>query len=186
MKQLFSKLDCDARSVFYAAGEEGDDITFIEIRANVTEWGWDTIAFVEASRPGAEERARHMVRCLSTHEELCEALDYLLAQTVDMDLKHGIGLTEGEQDARRKALAAIAKTRCAISLPPDPEGKNDERASWASRAVAAFQEATGADNDDALCDLLADLRHWADRQDYDFEAALERSQSHYEAETSGN
>jgi len=28
---------------------------------------------------------------------------------VDMDLKHGIGLSEGEQDARAKALAAVAK-----------------------------------------------------------------------------
>jgi hypothetical protein len=41
--------------------------------------------------------------------ELLEALEYLLEQTVDMDLKHGIGLSEGEQDARANALAAIAK-----------------------------------------------------------------------------
>ena len=32
-------------------------------------------------------------------------LDYLLEQTVDMDLKYGIALSEGEQDARAKALA---------------------------------------------------------------------------------
>jgi hypothetical protein len=41
--------------------------------------------------------------------ELREALDYLLAQTVDQDLKYGIGLTEGEEDARAMALAALAK-----------------------------------------------------------------------------
>jgi hypothetical protein len=41
--------------------------------------------------------------------ELREALDYLLTQTVDQDLKYGIGLTEGEQDARAKALAALAR-----------------------------------------------------------------------------
>jgi hypothetical protein len=40
-------------------------------------------------------------------------LDYLLAQTVDQDLKYGIGLTEGEEDARAKALAAIAKASAA-------------------------------------------------------------------------
>jgi hypothetical protein len=40
---------------------------------------------------------------------LLEALDYLLQQTVDMDLKHGITLSEGEEDARQKALAVIAE-----------------------------------------------------------------------------
>src|SRR6266404_1051342 len=38
--------------------------------------------------------------------KLLEALDYLLAQTVDMDLKHGITLSEGEADARAEALSA--------------------------------------------------------------------------------
>lgn len=41
--------------------------------------------------------------------ELLEALSYLLEQTVDMDLKYGIGLSEGEEDARAKALHVIAK-----------------------------------------------------------------------------
>jgi hypothetical protein len=40
--------------------------------------------------------------------ELVEALHYLLQQTVDMDLKHGITLSEGEEEARAKALSAIA------------------------------------------------------------------------------
>ena len=48
-------------------------------------------------------------RLIAAAPELLEALDYLLEQTVDMDLKYGIGLTEGERDARAKALAAIAK-----------------------------------------------------------------------------
>jgi hypothetical protein len=46
-------------------------------------------------------------RLIAAAPELLEALDYLLAQTVDMDLKYGIGLSEGEQEARAKALAAI-------------------------------------------------------------------------------
>lgn len=41
--------------------------------------------------------------------ELMQALDYLLQQTVDQDLKHGIALTEGEEDARQRALAIIAR-----------------------------------------------------------------------------
>ena len=44
-----------------------------------------------------------------TQPALIEALDYLLEQTVDQDLAHGIGLTEGEKEARVKALAALSK-----------------------------------------------------------------------------
>jgi len=43
--------------------------------------------------------------------ELLSALDYLLEQTVDMYLQHGFDLSEGEADARAKALAVIAKMR---------------------------------------------------------------------------
>lgn len=70
-------------------------------------------------------------------------------------------------------------------LPPDPEGMNDNRAAWAGLAIAAFQAATGTDGEDVLCDLLADLMHWADRHGYDFSAALDRALHHYEEETSG-
>lgn len=69
------------------------------------------------------------------------------------------------------------------NLPPDPEGMNDKRSGWAGRALKAFRRATGADHEEALGDLLADLMHWADRHNFDFEAALFRAQAHYEAET---
>lgn len=67
-------------------------------------------------------------------------------------------------------------------LPPDPEGMNDARASWAAKAIATFQEATGADEADALCDLLADMMHWSDRKKHDFDRAFLRAQDHYHAE----
>ena len=41
--------------------------------------------------------------------QMKDSLDYLLEQTVDQDLKYGIGLTEGEEDARANALAVIAE-----------------------------------------------------------------------------
>jgi hypothetical protein len=72
------------------------------------------------------------------------------------------------------------------ALPPDPEGMNEARLGWAAQAVRAFQEATGADDEDALSDLLADLMHWADRNKYDFDAALLRARDHYHAETLGD
>jgi len=69
--------------------------------------------------------------------------------------------------------------------PPDPENKNEYRAKWAQAALRAFQKATGADAQDAVCDLLCDLMHLSDRSEFGFEAALGRARKHYEAETEG-
>jgi hypothetical protein len=63
---------------------------------------------------------------------------------------------------------------------------NDSRARWAGAAVSVFMKETGTDQEDAMADLLADLMHWADRNQYDFDAALERARLHYHAETGGD
>jgi hypothetical protein len=70
---------------------------------------WDEPDSVEAEH--AEADAKLIVHRLNCHDRLVEALDYLLEQTVDQDLKYGIGLSEGEEDARAKALAIIAEAR---------------------------------------------------------------------------
>jgi thioesterase domain-containing protein len=44
---------------------------------------------------------------------------------------------------------------------------NDDRANWAQTAVSAFQAATGADNEDAIADLIANLCHLATRYGQD-------------------
>lgn len=77
----------------------------------------------------------------------------------------------------------LKEFRTKPDLPPDPDGMNDRRAAWAGRAIAAFREATGTDEEDALGDLLADLIHWSDRSNFDFELALDRARGHYAAET---
>ena len=82
---------------------------------------------------------------------------------------------------RLRALRAEAWR--ARQLPPDPEGMNDRRAEWAGRAIASFCSATGTDEEDAACDLLADLMHWCDRNGEDFGHELARARDHYEAET---
>ena len=71
------------------------------------------------------------------------------------------------------------------TLPPDPEGRNDERAEWAALALGTFMDRTGADPEDAITDLLCDLAHYCDRNDLDFEAELHRAAMHYTEETDG-
>lgn len=68
-------------------------------------------------------------------------------------------------------------------LSADPEGMNDRRSAWADAAIRTFQSVTGANEDDALGDLLTDLMHWSDRNQFDFNIALDRARWHYEAET---
>lgn len=68
-------------------------------------------------------------------------------------------------------------------LPPDPEGMNEKRSSWAQDALDRFMRVTGTDREDVLTDLLGDLLHWCDRNGVDFDNELRKGRSHYEAET---
>lgn len=75
-----------------------------------------------------------------------------------------------------------------MSLPADPEELNDARAMWAEVALRAFTDETGLDIeadgwDTAICDLIADLRHLADRHDVTWCAVLDRADNHYSEET---
>lgn len=86
---------------------------------------------------------------------------------------------------RTEALRAAVNAHRRAKLPPDPEGMNDDRAEWAACALRHFQCTTGSDYEDALGDLLCDLMHWCDRNNFDFELALFRARGHYRAETAG-
>jgi hypothetical protein len=73
------------------------------------------------------------------------------------------------------------------TLPPDPENMNDNRKEFAEQAIQAFIAATRSDREDALCDLLCDLMHWADREpETDFDHQLDRARNHYAEETMGS
>ena len=80
----------------------------------------------------------------------------------------------------------LKEFRSPPALPPDPEGMNDRRAEWAGRAIASFRSATGADEEDAVCDFLSDLMHWCDRHNQDFGHELEKARHYYDAETLGD
>jgi hypothetical protein len=58
MNYSSSPWDADGLTTFYATPHETDVVLFIEIRANVTDAGWDTVAFVEATWPNAKAHAR--------------------------------------------------------------------------------------------------------------------------------
>ncbi|MGA8758155.1 MAG: hypothetical protein WB611_17840 [Stellaceae bacterium] len=76
-----------------------------------------------------------------------------------------------------------ASKKKAKRLPSDPEKMNASRAKWAGTALRQFQCVAGTDDEDALGDLLCDLMHWSDRNNYDFDLALARAQGNYEEET---
>lgn len=89
-----------------------------------------------------------------------------------------------------QARAAIAKATGEPATPrrerpPDPEQMNGDRAEWAAAALRHFQCIIGCDYEDSLGDLLGDLMHFADRENFDFELALDRARGHYAAETAG-
>ena len=70
-----------------------------------------------------------------------------------------------------------------LVLPADPDGQNAERAEWAEMAIEQFENTTGTDREDALADLLCDLRHWADRNGLDWDAELNVAMGRYDEET---
>lgn len=49
--------DADAATLLYATPHEEDAMEMIEIRANITEAGWDTVAFIDAAWPCARANA---------------------------------------------------------------------------------------------------------------------------------
>jgi hypothetical protein len=75
--------DCDGRTIICAAPHEADQISMIEVRANVNEVGWETVAFIEAIWPGAVANAR----LITAAPELLEALKDLLGD--QPSVQHG-------------------------------------------------------------------------------------------------
>jgi len=67
---------------------------------------------------------------------------------------------------------------------PDPTNRN--RAEWAALAVRRFAEITGSDlYEEAIMDLLVDLRHLCSRESLDWEYILHKANLHYREEVLG-
>lgn len=82
--------------------------------ATITDKDHNTLACISTNTPGLPEK---LIERFNAFEdgglvgELVAALNYLLEQTVNQDLNHGITLTEGEVDAMNTALEALAKAK---------------------------------------------------------------------------
>ena len=63
--------------------------------------------------------------------------------------------------------------------------KNQERAKAAQKCVFVFMDTTGTDKEDVLCDLICNLRHWADWQNQNWDREVCRGLNHYDQETKG-
>ena len=73
--------------------------------------------------------------------------------------------------------------RVRARLPEDPAGDTERRADRGRELLERYMAMTGTDEDAALGDLLADLRHMADRDDYDYELADARAERYHAEET---
>jgi len=65
---------------------------------------------------------------------------------------------------------------------PRAEDQNETRAQWAEAALCEFRRHTGADIEDIVSDLLANIMHWCDRRAQNFDTELRRGREHYEYE----
>ncbi len=110
--------DCAAQTTMYSI--EGRELTMIEVRANVTKAGWDTVAFVEAIWPGAHDNARRIVAAVNACAGIpTEALEQgVIRQLVNAleDLYDWLTPDWQQSTLGDKARAAIAK---ATTLPTD-------------------------------------------------------------------
>lgn len=72
-------------------------------------------------------------------------------------------------------------------LSKQQKARNQQRAMWGEKTIQHFSKLCKGENDPetALCDLLADLMHWAKEQDIDFELAVHRAREHFAAEVRG-
>jgi hypothetical protein len=105
------------------------------------------------------------------------------AQSMDSDYysigEHDVDLAEAQPVAPPSSLFRITPG----IIPPDTDGRNLDRASWASACIKLFMRTTGVDEEDAVHDLITDLAHWCDRKGMDFNQELRLAAMHYADET---
>ena len=111
------------------------------------------------------------------HDEINQA-DEARLRGVEETLEH---IARVERLAGRPVSVQETLDRVRARLP---EGLDTERRADRGRELLErYMAVTGTDEDAALGDLLADLRHMADRDGYDYELADARAESYHAEET---
>jgi hypothetical protein len=150
-----------------------DDLVLIDAEGHNVQ-RMDDVTFGDA------ELIRDAINALPKHERLIQAVRNIVSAS---DVNCGDSLANAISAARD-----ILEGQTDKPIPPDPEGQNDDRASWAAHAIEAFSDITnmrndGEDDETILGDLLTDLMHWCDRQGIDFDTKLITARVNYAVET---
>jgi hypothetical protein len=120
---------------------------------------------------------------------LCDCIAIMrcpIAESVDLALTDPAYINRGE---RLSCRSALHQGPLRFEVPwwrPNKLGKgnqmtvtNKDRAEWATAALRHFQSITGTDWEDCLGDLLCDLMHFANANNFDFKAAVIRASGPY-------
>lgn len=75
------------------------------------------------------------------------------------------------------------KTKKKTVLPPDPEGLNNDRATWGGYAILMHAHLSNATKAEAPADLICNILHWCDRNRRDYEEVLMQGLSYYTRDT---
>ena len=111
------------------------------------------------------------------HDKINQA-DETMLRGVEEALEH---IARVERLAGRPVSVQETLDRVRAQLPEDLD--TERRADRGRELLERYMAVTGTDEDAALGDLLADLRHMADRDGYDYELADARAESYHAEET---
>lgn len=137
--------DCSGATTLYATPDESGEMTMIEVRANVTETGWNTVAFIEAIWPGARANARRICAAVNA----CKGLDTeALERGVIAELRHALG----------ELLTAASDLDAAIDGVTD---QFDAERGCMNAAIRTAQSVLDAGTEINVHQLLAGRKHIA-------------------------
>ena len=111
------------------------------------------------------------------HDEINQA-DEARLRGIEETLEY---IARVERLAGRPVSVQATLDRVRAQLPEDLD--TERRANRGRELLERYMAVTGTDEDAALGDLLADLRHMADRDGYDYELADARAERYHAEET---